>query len=97
MPRFLIERDIPNAGALGPDAIQAIAQRSCEVLAQLGPTIQWVQSFVTEDRITCTYIAPDMDILREHARLGGFPIDRVLEVAAVMDPTTAEKVGMTGA
>jgi hypothetical protein len=94
MPRFLIEREIPNAGALGPDDLKLIAQRSCEVLGHLGPSIQWVQSFVTEDRITCIYIAPDADLIREHARLGGFPADRVLEVSAIIDPMTAESSGI---
>jgi hypothetical protein len=90
MPRYIIEREIPNAGALGAEDLQAIAQRSCGVLGDLGPAIQWVQSFVTEDKITCVYIAPDAELIREHARRGGFPADRVLEVAAVIDPTTAE-------
>ena len=90
MPRFLIEREIPDAAALSPSELRAIAQRSCEVLRQLGPDIQWVQSFVTEDKITCVYLAPGAELIREHARRGGFPADRVLEVAAVIDPTTAE-------
>jgi len=90
MPKFLIEREIPNAAALSPAELKAISQRSCAALQQLGPSIQWVQSFVTEDKITCVYIAPDPELIREHARLGGFPADRVLEVATVIDPTTAE-------
>lgn len=90
MPKFLIEREIPNAGALSPADLQGIAQRSCGVLHHLGPDIQWVQSFVTEDKITCVYIAPDAELIRTHARLGGFPADRVLAVAAIIDPTTAE-------
>jgi cell division inhibitor SulA len=90
MPRFIIEREIPNAAALSPSELKAIAQRSCAVLRQLGPDIQWVQSYVTEDKITCVYLAPSAELVREHARLGGFPADRVLEVAAVIDPTTAE-------
>ena len=90
MPKYLIEREIPNAAALSTADLRTIAQRSCAVLLQLGPHIQWVQSFVTEDKITCVYIAPTPEIIREHARLGGFPADRVLEVAAVIDPTTAE-------
>ena len=90
MPRFIIEREIPDAAALSPSELKAIAQRSCAVLRQLGPAIQWVQSFVTEDKITCVYLAPSADLVREHARLGGFPADRVLEVAAVIDPTTGE-------
>jgi cell division inhibitor SulA len=90
MPKYLIEREIPNAATLSASDLKGIAQRSCAVLQQLGPSIQWVQSFVTEDKITCVYIAPNTELVREHARLGGFPADRVLEVAAVIDPTTAE-------
>ena len=90
MPKFLIEREIPNAATLSAAELTAISQRSCAVLRQLGPGIQWVQSFVTEDKITCVYIAPNAELVREHARLGGFPADRVLEVAATIDPTTAE-------
>jgi hypothetical protein len=93
MPRFLIEREIPDAGALSPSELQAISQRSCGVLRELGPEIQWVQSYVTEDKITCVYLAPTSELIREHARRGGFPADRVLEVAAVIDPTTAEDGG----
>jgi Nickel responsive protein SCO4226-like len=90
MPRYIIEREIPNAATLSSAELKAISQRSCAALQQLGPSIQWIQSFVTEDKITCVYIAPYPEIIREHARLGGFPADRVLEVAAVIDPTTAE-------
>jgi hypothetical protein len=92
MPKYIIEREIPNAAALSGAELQGIAQRSCEVLRQLGTSIQWVQSFVTEDKITCVYIAPNPDLIREHARRGGFPADRVLEVANVIDPTTAEPI-----
>jgi hypothetical protein len=90
MPKYLIEREIPNAAAFSPAELQEIARRSCAVLRQLGPSIQWVQSFVTEDKITCIYIAPNAELVREHARLAGFPADRVLEVATTIDPTTAE-------
>ena len=90
MPKYLIEREIPNAAAFTAADLKGIAQRSCAALQQLGPSIQWVQSFVTEDKITCVYIAPNADIIREHARLGGFPADRVLEIATTIDPTTAE-------
>jgi Protein of unknown function (DUF4242) len=90
MPKYIIEREIPNAAALSAADLKAISQKSCAVLQQLGPSIQWVQSFVTEDKITCVYIAPNADIIREHAKLGGFPADRVLEVATIIDPTTAE-------
>ena len=96
MPKYIIEREIQNAGALSPAELQIISQRSCAVLQQLGPSIQWVQSFVTEDKITCVYIAPNADVIREHARRGGFPADRVLEVATVIDPTTAESNRMAG-
>ena len=90
MPKFIIEREIPNAAALSPAELQAIAQRSCAVLRELGPEIQWVQSYVTEDKITCVYIAANAELIRRHARLGGFPAERVLEVATIIDPTTAE-------
>ena len=97
MPRFMIERDIPDAAALSPSELKAIAQRSCAVIQELGPSIQWVQSYVTEDRITCVYIAPNAELIREHARRGGFPADRVLEIATVIDPTTAEAAALAGA
>ena len=90
MPKYLIEREIPNAGALSPSELQAISQKSCGVLQELGPSIQWVQSYVTEDKVTCVYIAPNADLIREHAKRGGFPADRVLEVTTIIDPTTAE-------
>jgi hypothetical protein len=90
MPKYIIERDVPNAAALSTVELKEISTRSCAALMKLGPRIQWVQSFVTEDKITCLYIAPNAEIIREHARLGGFPADRVLEVAAIIDPTTAE-------
>jgi hypothetical protein len=89
MPKYLIERDM-NAAALSPVELKAIARRSCAVLQGLGPSIQWIQSFVSEDKITCVYIAPNAEIIRDHARQGGFPADRVLEVASIIDPTTAE-------
>lgn len=90
MPKYIIEREIPNAAALTRADLKGISQKSCGVLQKLGPNIQWVQSYVTEDKITCVYIAPNADMIREHARLGGFPADRVLEVATIIDPTTAE-------
>ena len=95
MPRYLIEREIPNAGALKPEELQAISQKSCGVLQDLGPSIQWVQSYVTGDKITCVYIAPNADIIREHAKRGGFPANRVLEVTTIIDPTTAETNAMS--
>jgi hypothetical protein len=90
MPKYLVEREIPNAGALSAAELQEIARQSCAVLLELGPRIQWIQSFVTEDKLTCLYISPDAELIREHARRGGFPADRVLEVATIIDPTTAE-------
>ncbi len=90
MPRFVIEREIPGAGKLSPQELQAISQKSCSVLDQLGPKIQWVQSYVTDDKIYCVYIAPDEGLVREHARQGGFPANVVAEVRSVIDPTTAE-------
>jgi hypothetical protein len=90
MPRYLIERNVPGAGQLSPQDLQAISAKSCSVLQDLGPQVQWVQSYVTGDRITCVYIAPNEELVREHARLGGFPADAVLEVKAIIDPTTAE-------
>ena len=90
MPKYIIEREVPNAAALSLADLKAISQRSCAALMQLGPSVQWIQSFVSEDKITCVYIAPDPELIREHARLGGFPANRVLEVGSVIDPTTAE-------
>ena len=90
MPRFVIEREIPGAGKLSPQELQAISQKSCSVLDQLGPKIQWEQSFVTGDKIYCVYIAPDEEMVREHARQGGFPANSVAEVKSIIDPTTAE-------
>ena len=90
MPKYVIERDLPGAGDLSAEELRGISRKSCEVLQALGPDIQWVQSFVTGDRIYCVYIAPDTDIIREHARCGGFPANRISEVRAVIDPTTAE-------
>ena len=90
MPKYLIERDIPSAGTLTADELHGISRKSCEVLQALGPDIQWVQSYVTDDRIYCVYISPDVELIREHARCGGFPANRISEVRAGIDPTTAE-------
>lgn len=90
MPKFVIERDIPGAGQLTPAQLQGISQTSCGVLSAMGPKIQWVQSYVTGDKVYCIYIAPDEATVREHASRGGFPANRVSEVAAMIDPTTAE-------
>jgi cell division inhibitor SulA len=90
MPKYVIEREIPNAGKLSESELQAIAQKSCGVLQKLGSQIQWVQSYVTDDKVYCVYIAPNEQMVREHAKQGGFPADRVSEVKSVIDPTTAE-------
>jgi hypothetical protein len=90
MPKFVIEREIPGAGALSPQDLQAISQTSCGVLRDLGPSIQWIHSYVTSDKVYCVYIAPNEDIVREHARRGGFPANRISEIKSVIDPTTAE-------
>ena len=92
MPKYVIEREIPGAGQLSAADLNAISQKSCGVLRGMGPQIQWVQSFVTGAKVYCIYIAPDEAAVREHARQGGFPANRVSEVTAVIDPTTAEKV-----
>jgi hypothetical protein len=90
MPKFLIEREIPGAGDLSAQDLQAISQKSCSVLSNMGPQIQWVESYVTDDKVYCVYIAPDEEMVREHARQGGFPANRVSEIKSVIDPTTAE-------
>ena len=90
MPKFIIEREIPGAGDLSQQELQAVSQKSCGVLQSMGPQIQWVESFVTADKIYCVYIAPDEAAVREHARQGGFPANRVSEVKRMIDPTTAE-------
>lgn len=90
MPKFVIEREIPGAGNLSPKELQAISQTSCGVLQRMGPSIQWLRSYVTGDKIYCVYIAPNEDMIREHARQGGFPANRISEVKKVIDPTTAE-------
>jgi hypothetical protein len=91
MPKFVIEREIAGAGKLTPDQLQGISQKSCGVLKNLGPQIQWIESYVTDDKIYCVYIAPDEATVREHARQGGFPANRVSQIRRVIDPTTAEK------
>ncbi len=90
MPKFIIEREIPGAGQLSAAQLRDISQKSCSVLRNLGPQIQWVQSFVTGDKVYCVYIAPDEELVRQHAQQGGFPADRISKVEAVIDPTTAE-------
>ena len=90
MPKYVIERNIPGVGASTEDALQAVSQTSCSVLKDLGPQIQWVQSYVTGDKIYCVYIAPNEELIREHAERGGFPADSISEVKTIIDPTTAE-------
>ena len=90
MPHYVIEREIPGAGKLSPQELQAISQTSCGVLQKLGPQIQWVHSYVTDDKVYCIYIAPSEELVREHARQGGFPANRVSVVRKMIDPTTAE-------
>jgi hypothetical protein len=90
MPKYVIERDLPGAGALSTAQLQGVAQKSCGVLNKLGPEIQWVHSYVTGDKIYCVYIAPNEELVREHAKQGGFPANRVSEVKNIIDPTTAE-------
>ena len=90
MPKYVIEREIPGAGQLTPEQLHAISQKSCGVLQKLGPQIQWVESFVTDDKIYCVYIAPNEAMVREHAKLGGFPANKVSEVRTMIDPTTSE-------
>ena len=90
MPKYLIERDILGAGKLSPIELQAISRKSCGVLGKLGPQIQWVHSYVTDDKVYCVYIAPNEEMVREHARQGGFPADRVSLIKNVISPKTAE-------
>jgi hypothetical protein len=91
MPKYVIEREIPGAGKLTPEQLQGASQTSCGVLHKLGPQIQWLHSYVTDDKLYCVYIAPNRQIIEEHAKQGGFPANRISEVRSVIDPTTAEK------
>jgi hypothetical protein len=90
MPKFVIERGIPEVGKLSPEQLKAISQKSCNVLRELGPQIQWVHSYVTDDKIYCVYIAPDEDTVRQHAQEGGFPANRISQIRSIIDPTTSE-------
>jgi hypothetical protein len=90
MPKFVIEREIPEAGKLSPEQLRGISQTSCGVLKSLGPQIQWLQSYVTDDKIYCVYIAPDEETVLKHAQQGGFPANRISQVRSTIDPTTAE-------
>jgi hypothetical protein len=92
MPKFVIEREIPGVGSLSAEQLQAVSQKSCSVLRNLGPEIQWLQSYVTGDKIYCIYIAPNEELVREHAAQGGFPANSVARVLHVIDPTTAESL-----
>ena len=89
MPQFVIERTIPGAGSLTAEQLKAVSQTSCGVLKQLGPAIQWEHSYVTDDKIYCVYSAPNAEMIREHARLGGFPAESVQEVRTIISPATA--------
>ncbi|HEY4149887.1 MAG TPA: DUF4242 domain-containing protein [Chitinophagaceae bacterium] len=90
MPKYVIERELPGAGKLTAEQLKGISQTSCSVLNKLGPQIQWVNSYVTGDKIYCIYIAPNPEMVREHAKQGGFPANSISEVATIIDPTTAE-------
>ena len=90
MPKYIIEREIPGAGNLSENELQGISQKSCSILKNMGPQIQWVESHVTADKVYCTYIAPDIESIKQHAAEGGFPANKVSEIKATIDPTTAE-------
>lgn len=90
MPKFLIERNLPGAGKLNADQLHAISQKSCSVLSKLGPQIQWVHSYVTDDRLYCVYVAPSPELIRELDKQGGFPADRIMQIRTMLDPTTGE-------
>jgi len=90
MPKYLIERELPGAAKLSTEEIRAISQKSNKVIAELGPDIRWLTSYVTDDKIYCVYVAPDTDIIEEHARCGGFPANHITEVARVIDPSTGD-------
>ncbi|HWW00218.1 MAG TPA: DUF4242 domain-containing protein [Candidatus Acidoferrum sp.] len=90
MPKYLIERELPGVGNFTAGQLQAVSAKSCAVLQKLGPQIQWVQSYVTQDKVYCLYVAPSAEAVREHARQGGFPANRISEIKQVIDPTTAE-------
>ena len=90
MPKYLIEREIPGAGNLSQEELKAISRKSCSVLNTLGPAIQWQQSYVTGDKVYCVYVAPNEDMVREHAAQGGFPANRISQITQIIDPTTSE-------
>jgi hypothetical protein len=90
MPKYIIEREIPNAGQLSSQELQGISQKSCSILKNLGPSIQWVESYVTDDKVYCVYIAPNEALIREHAQQGEFPANSIRRIRTCIDPTTAE-------
>lgn len=90
MPKYVVEREIPGAGNLTAEELKAISQKSCGVLKEMGPNIQWMESYVTQDKIFCVYLSPNEDEIREHARKGGFPADNIVEIKTMIDPSTAE-------
>jgi Nickel responsive protein SCO4226-like len=90
MPKYVIERELPGAGKLTPDQLQAISQKSCGVISHLGPQIQWIESYVTDDKIYCIYRAPSEELIRQHAKEGGFPANRISQIKSVIDPSTAD-------
>ncbi len=92
MPKFIIERELPGVGKSTEKELEAIAQKSCGVLNGMGTQIQWIESYVTGDKIYCVYIAPNEEMVKEHARLGGFPANKVSEIKAIIDPTTSESM-----
>jgi len=96
MPKFVIEREIPGAGAMSPQQLQGVAEKSCSVLRNLGPQIQWVHSYVTDNKIYCVYIAPNEEMIREHAKQGGFPANRISHVNNILDPPTSEPACRSG-
>ena len=91
MPKYVIEREIPGAGSLSTDQLREVAQTSCNVLKELGPQIQWLESYVTGDKVYCVYISPNEEMIREHAKQGGFPANRISEIKSIIDPTTSEE------
>ena len=90
MPKFVIEREVPGAGKLGPEELRAMTQKSNKIIAELGPELRWLTSYVTEDKLYCVYVAPDEDLIQEHARCGGFPANRITKVSTVIDPSTGD-------
>ena len=90
MPKYLIERQIPGAGSMTPEQLRVISQKSCGVLSELGPEIQWQHSYVTDDTVHCVYISPNEELVREHAKKGGFPVTNIMKVSTIIDPATAE-------